>query len=114
MSMWSRLKSLAGGHGALRTLASAATLVIPDDDNAFYVSGTTTITSITVTVSTRNRLLTFIGAASAGVKFTNTNTLTTAGQIFLQGSDRTLNESDVLQLYCQNDGTLILVNSTIA
>lgn len=114
MAIWSRLKSMAGGHGTLKTLASAATLYVPPDDNAYYLSGSTTITSLSVPKYLYNRKVTFIGAASAAVVFTNTNTLATAGEMYLQGSNLTLNESDVLELFCQNDGTWILLNTTIA
>lgn len=111
MSMWSRIKSMLGGAVALRTVPSAATLPCPDDDNAFYVSGSTTVTSLYTPSWIRNRMVTIIGAASASVTFTNTNTLTTAGQMYLQGSDVVLNESDVLTLFCQNDGTWIMLGN---
>lgn len=112
MAIWSRLKTLAGGAGTPPTLASAATLTLPEVDNGFYVSGTTTITSLVASTNTYNREVTFIGAASANVTFTNTDSPTTAGQMYLQGSNRLLQESDVLKLFCQTDGTWILVSTT--
>ena len=115
MAIWSRLKSVAGGHYPLSTLASAATLNLPSDDNAFYISGSTTITSLLNADNViRNRRVLFIGAASAAVTFTNTNTLTTAGEMYLQGSNLTLNEDDVLELLCKSDGTWIILNTTIS
>jgi hypothetical protein len=114
MSYASRLKTLLGGKGNLKTLASAATLTIPDSDNAFFVSGTTAITSLLVTGGhVRNRKVAFIGASGASVLFTNTNTPTTAGQMELRGVDRTISADTVLELYCKSDGTWILWNSTI-
>lgn len=110
MAIWSRLKSLAGGHGVLRTLASAATLVIPDDDNAFFVSGSATVTSITIPSYLRNRELTFFGAASANVTFTNTDSPTVAGTMSLNGVNRQLTGAGMLKLFCDNDGTLRLMN----
>lgn len=114
MSEWSRLKSTVGGHRDPTTIASAATLTLPDVGNAFYVSGSVTITSLVTSTFVRNRRVTLIGAASANVAFTNTNTLTTAGQMYLQGANVTLNEDDVLELFCKNDGTWIIVNTTAA
>lgn len=110
MSMWSRVKSMLGGHGPLVTVASAATTQLPDDDNAFFISGSATITNLKVPQHLRNRKVTLIGAASAAVVFTNTDTLTTAGQMYLQGANQTLTESDVIQLFCQNDGTWVMLN----
>lgn len=111
MAIWSRLKSIAGGHYPLSTLASAATLNLPSDDNAFYVSGTTTITSLLNADNViRNRSVMFIGAASAVVTFTNTNSPTTAGEMYLHGANRTIQEDDVIELICKSDGTWILRN----
>ena len=112
MSMWSRVKSLLGGHGPLRSIASAATFYYPDDDNAIYISGTATITSLNTGQHMRVRKVMFIGAVGANVTFTNTNTPTTAGQMFLQGSNIVMNEDDVVELICKEDGTWILVNTT--
>lgn len=114
MSMWGRLKSMVGGRESPSTLASAATLALKDEENTYYLSGTTTITSLTTPSFIRNRKVTFIGAASAGVTFTNTNTLTTAGQMYLQGSNLLMAEDDVIELFCKTDGTWILLNTTIA
>lgn len=109
-AIWGRLKSTAGGHGTLATLASAATVALPDDDNAFFLSGTTSITSLLVSCAAlRNRRVTFIGAASAVVTFTNTAS-PTLGQMYLHGSNLVLHEDDVIELYCKSDGTWILVN----
>lgn len=111
MSMWSRVKSMLGGNGELVTVASAATLNLEDKDSANYISGTTTITSLLVSCkAVRNRKHTFIGASGATVTFTNTNTPTTVGQMYLHGANRVIQEDDVIELYLKNDGTWILLN----
>lgn len=112
MSMWARLKSLAGGRAPLTSVASAATLRVGDEDGAIVVTGTTTVTSLVSANYIRNRQLTIIGGVGANVTFTNTNTLTTAGQMYLHGANRQLVESDVMVLICQADGTWILVSTT--
>lgn len=110
MSMTSRMKSDVGGAVPPRTIASAATLNCPDDDNLFFVSGTTTVTSLVTPQWIRNRKVRIIGAAAAVVTFTNTNTPTTAGQMYLHGQNRTIQEDDVIEMYCKDDGTWILLN----
>ncbi len=104
MTYVARVKTLLGGKGTLTTLASAATLNVPDDENAYYVSGTTTITSLTVAPHLRNRRVTFIGAASASVPFTNTTGSTTAGQMDFGGVTPTLSAGDVFVLFCNENG----------
>ena len=113
MSIPSRIKSSAGGHYPLQTRASAATMYLPPDDNCFLVSGSTTITSLVTDTWVRNRRVMLIGAASAAVTFTNTNS-PTANQMYLQGANLVLNEDDVLELFCKSDGSWIIVNTTIA
>jgi len=111
MSMWSRLKSLAGGDRTRYTLASAAALAIPDDTNFVTVTGTTAVTSLSVTASARNREITILGGASAAVSFTNTNS-PSAGQMYLRGSDRLVSEDVVLKLLVKADGTVTLISFT--
>lgn len=112
MGFWSRLKSIAGGDIPTATLASASTLVLPDNRNVFLISGSTTVNLISAPAYTRGRLITLIGAASANVTFTNNNTTSTAGQMNLRGSDRQLLEDYVLQLWIKDDGTLNIVGFT--
>lgn len=114
MSMPGRFKSTAGGDivpAAKRTVPSATTMVVPDWTNLFYVSGTTTVSAMTIPSHLRCRLLTFIGAASASVTFTNTNS-PTAGQMYLRGSNRLVTEDVVIQLLVKEDGTITLVGFT--
>lgn len=110
MSIWGRSKTLAGGNAPIPSLASATTLAIPDADSAWVITGTTTVATLSVPQYLRARLLTFIGGASASVTFTNTNTTTVAGQMYLRGQDLVLNEDYVLVLLVKNDGTITLVS----
>lgn len=111
MTMLARWKSMAGGNGPPVTVASAATVTLEDKDSCNYVSGTTAITSLLVTnKALYNRKHTFIGASGASVAFTNTNSPTTAGQMYLHGQNRVIQEDDVIELFCKNDGTWILLN----
>lgn len=116
MSMWSRVKSLIGGMGkadADKTLASAATLNVPDDSNLWYLSGTTSITSLVIAPSTRDRSVTFIGAAGASVTFTNTNAPTTSGQMYLHGVDQVIQADNALTLLCKRDGTWTMLSPVV-
>lgn len=110
MSIWARLKTMAGGKGNLDTLASVATLRLPDNDSAWYVSGTTSVTSLYVPPFLYNRRVTLIGASSAQVSFANTDNPSTAGQMYLHGQNRIIREDDLIELFCKNDGTWILLN----
>lgn len=73
MSMWSRLKSIAGGDRTNYTLAAATTVVVPDDSNLFYLTGTATVTALNAGGSTRNRVVTFVQSDSGATTLTNTN-----------------------------------------
>ena len=110
---WSRAKSFLGG-GKTTTLPSATTLVIPDDTNTVFVSGSTTVTKVSVNVSSRNRRLTLIGAASASVLFTNNNTPSSDGQMYLAGANVLLQEDDVLELFVKDTGYITIVGTTSA
>lgn len=110
MGMLDRLKSLAGGHKTLATIASGTTTAVPESDGAFYVSGSATITSLTTPNYCRNRQVTFIGAASASVTFTHTVGSTTAGQMDLGAQSIVLSAKDVLVLFCNENGVWQLVS----
>lgn len=117
MSIPGRLKSGAGGDVypvARNTIPSQAALVLLDWTNVMYVSGTKTVTSLSCPSSLRNRRITLIGAAGASVQFTNTDTLTTAGQMYLRGANRLMGEDTVLELFIKPDGTAILLFTTTA
>lgn len=61
----------------------------------------------------RGRLLFFYNNGSNAITFTNTNDTTTAGYMDLGGSNRALDNSDVLCVYVRNDGSAIRVFSTL-
>lgn len=95
------------------TVASATTTVIPDTGNIFYLSGSATITTLTGTTTAYPRRVTLIGAASAAVVLTNTDA-PSSGQMYLRGSNRLLNESTVIDLILQTDGSWIIAGGTMS
>lgn len=108
--MLARIAVVFGGRSVKTILPSAATLVVPDNAGIVYVTGSTTITSLLP--SDRGgvqRAVLFKGAAGCNVTFTNTNTTTAAGQMYLKGSDRTIQEGDALALFYESDGTWSLL-----
>lgn len=109
MGFMARIKSLAGGNGQVPSIASATTVNLPNDSNAFLLTGTTTITSLICDPRSRNRMVTFFGTTSTAATFTNTNS-PAANKMYLHGANRTIQDDDVIQLYCKNDGTWILMN----
>lgn len=114
MAVTARMKSTAGSK-APPTIASAATLRLPEDGNVFLVSGTTAVTSLvslTTGSSWPGRTVTFIGTDASGNDFTNTNDPTTAGQMDLGGSNRTLAAQDVLVLIQATNGTWVMQSFT--
>ena len=103
------MKSVFGGLGGfINTIASAATVSVPDEESVFFVSGTTTITTLNGVASARGRVVWFVGADASGatqVTFTNTNGTTTAGQMDLGNqSNVVLSDRDVLCLYLTAGG----------
>ena len=99
MSFWASVKQLYGGSNkGIQTLASAATVVVPDDGTLFYISGTTAITS----------LLANTNITTTGPAFTNTDGTTTVGQMDLGGSDRTIAPTDVLVLMLMPNGSWLM------
>ena len=108
-----RVKSGVGASWqAQPTVASAAALYVNNNVTSVYISGDTAVTSIATTFIQPGRRLTFIGAASASVLFTNTNDTTTKGQMDLGGSDRTLGDNDVLTIEQRNDGSWVMILTT--
>lgn len=112
MSMWSRLKSLAGGSGRTdtdKTITVAATTWVPDEGNFFLLSGTATITSLNAATATRDRRVVFVGSSGTQT-FTNTNGTTTAGQMDLGGASIALGPDDVLELVLRQNGVWNVAN----
>ncbi len=108
MGVIARMKSLAGGP-KIPTLASAATLTLPDDTNQVMLTGTT---NVTVLRNTANQILpgrriTFIRAAIADKPtFANTPGTTTSGQMDIgANTETTLTLEDVLTFVQLQNGT---------
>lgn len=93
-----RLVSFRQNNASTTTVASATSPTIPDTGDIFYISGTTAVTSLTVTATDRDRRILLVGAAGAVVEFSNTNTPSSAGQMYLGGVNRTLREDQTLDL----------------
>jgi hypothetical protein len=106
-----RLAEARANNAVSVEIASAATLTVPSTSDVFTLTGTETITSITVVDNDRYRELTFIGAASSGVTFTHT-TSPSAGQMNLRGDNRYVGEDGVLVLIVKPDNTLLLKSFT--
>lgn len=114
MGIVARMKSTAGSK-TIPTLASAATLRLLEDSNVYLMTGTTAVTSlVSLTAGSvwPGRTVTFIGTDATGNDFTNTNDPTTAGQMDLGGSNRTLADQDVLVLVQASDGTWVMQSFT--
>lgn len=108
--MNARVAQLFGGRAGTTTLASAATMTVPDNASVIYVTGTTTITSLLLADrSSFNRIVFFVGGASCNCIFTNTNATTTEGQMSLRGSNQQLTEGVWAALYVGTDRTWQLV-----
>lgn len=109
MSKWSRMKSRAGGQ-PVKVLASASSLFLPDDSDIINLTGTATVTSLTGHSASRGRTVRLRQSDTGVTTFANTNTPTTAGQMYLHGVNLVLQKSNVIELFYNNDGTWDLVN----
>ncbi len=88
MKRISSLKSFVG-PSTIKTLASAATLQVPEGDSVFFVSGTTGVASIVVENGRTGRLIELIGedVSATSIAFTDTAIASAApGTISLAGS----------------------------
>jgi hypothetical protein len=108
MSVWSRIKSIAGGDRVDATVVNPAdhTFNVPDSTNLVYLTGSDTgITALVANSATRNRIVYFVQDDTGSTVFTNTNGATVANTMDLGGSNITLGEHDVLGLLLKSDGT---------
>lgn len=105
--MWARIKAFFGGNPP-STLASAATMSLTDS-SIVILTGSETITSL-VHPSKTAGMVTLIGGASANITLTNTNNPTTAWQMDLGGSNRTLADSDAITLFLMPNGTWLRID----
>ena len=113
MGVVARMKSLAGGI-TIPTLASAATLTLPQDTSRAFITGSTTITSLNATDIKPGRTFTFLrGPAATDIPvFTNTQGTTTAGQIDFNTNQSTIQLYDTLTLIQTNTGSWRKKDST--
>lgn len=108
MGNWARAKSTLGGDQPGTALASVAALNIPDNRNYFVITGSTTISSIVGATHLRDREITLRGGSGAVVTLTNNNS-PAANQMNLRGTDRTLYEDTIIQLFNKGDNTWTLI-----
>jgi hypothetical protein len=106
MSVWARLKSIAGGDRVDTDVAQGTTIVVPDNTNLVYITGSASVTVATLkgNASTANRLVTFVQKGTGTTTFENDDT-PAANQMDLGGSNRALGQHDVLCLLLKPDGT---------
>lgn len=113
MSLGAKIRSVHGRSGTITAVASAAAVTVSEESDVFVISGSDTITSLLGAGGVLpGRIVTFIGAASAAVVFTNTNDPTTSGQMDLGGSNVTLGAQDVLTLVRLDNGTWLRVSAS--
>lgn len=109
----SRVKSLFGaGPATPLTVAAATTLSVPDGLAWVNLTGTASVTSLTASLSARNRVVIFYQSDAGATTFTNTNGASTAGTMDLGGSDVVLAATDVLCLFLRSNGSWVRVWST--
>lgn len=116
MSIWGRLKSLAGAQDTVTIATSSATtaLAVPDEANVIYLTGSNTVTTITGAISARGRIVWFFQSTGT-TTFTNNPGTSTVGQMDLSGldpADVLLGPTDWLILHQKKDGTWIRVLTT--
>ena len=95
-----------------KSIPSAASLILQRNQNKISLTGTTAVTSLLMAGApsdNEGRPLMIWGGASCSVVLTNTNSPTTAGQMYLGGANITLNENECVILEAKSDGTWRLV-----
>lgn len=104
---WARAKHWFGGGSKPPTVASAATVYVPDHAGGVLFTGAETITTLNAAVSTRGSRLVYFYSTNGSVVLTNTDDTTTAGKMDLGGSNITLGATDMVVLYLRSDGVWI-------
>jgi hypothetical protein len=114
MSIGARIKSLGGASWMdPLTLTSATAIVLPDDSNVFYVSGTATCTSLKGRSGALfGRTLILIGT-SGTTTFTHTSGASTNGTMDLGGQNFPLGTDDTLVLTQKKDGSWRRIGGSI-
>lgn len=114
MTMAARIKSNVGGrlNSKILDMNGTTTVYVPSDSNLIYFNalGASTVTRLYCPPAERNRLVWFVNANNTGivaVTLTNTNGASTEGTMDLGGSNVGLGPTDVIALFCRDDGTWI-------
>jgi len=126
MPVQGRVNNLFGGTDTFTiTATSAGTITIPE--NAAWINltaataltvGSTTIPAFSMPASSRGRMLFFYNTGTNAITFKNIDTpsmtsTTTVGFLDLGGSDRQLDNTDILCVFVRDDGSAIRVFSTL-
>ncbi len=118
MSVWSRLKSYAGGSLSpprLVIAASQTALELPSNRNVFELTAASTETLATINANLPimpGRMIIIYGAtASAAITITNNAGTTTKGQIDAGAADLTIDNDDSAILLQRANGTWIELSS---
>lgn len=120
MSIWSRLKSWAGGSSnppvAISIAAGATAFNIPDHSNNFMVTAAGVVTIATINATGPifpGRTIMLSGAVgTAAVTLTNNAATTTKGQIDAGAADLTLDDDDIIILTQRRTGAWAEVVTT--
>ena len=104
---WARAKHWFGGGSQPPTIASAATVYVPDNAGSVILTGAETITALNAAISTRGSRMLYLYSKDGNVVLTNTDGTTTAGQMDLGGSNITLGATDMIILYLRVDGVWV-------
>lgn len=127
MSVQARVNNLFGGADIIPTLTatSAGTLTIPAGATFINITaasvltvGSATVAAFSLPAASRNRLLFFYNSGNNAITFKNIDTpsmtsTTTVGFMDLGGSDRVLDNTDIICVYVRADGSAIRVFSTL-
>jgi hypothetical protein len=91
-----KVKGRIGNEKEIRSLASAATLVVPNVGSQFQLTGTTAISAIDSGPVRAGRQITLLGPATSTITLTGTAISgATSGQIALAAASRSLANQDV-------------------
>lgn len=111
MGWWARNRASPGGSRELPTLASAATVYVPDDIGAAYLDGTTQITFFQTPTIIPGRQLLLIGIHATGPEIVTSADTTTAYKVDLGAANITIAAQDILRIVQKGDGTWVRVSS---
>lgn len=125
MSMWSRLRSWAGGYSRTPTInvpgvqGQTIVLNLPDHSNVFALTTSeegVNIGDLLAADNTRNRKVWLYMKPTVDtngyVTLVNTDNASVAGEMDLGGSDITLEESDAVCLLLRDNGTWLKLRVT--